>query len=213
MWRTSVGDRILTGAEAEVFRHGLASLMYDIEEAEELEMPLLTGVSLFDRLQYSQKLTMLEIVGGALLRESIACPMHTAVAEATIAAIFHHLETELDVEIDEHRYDLRRVIVAACKECGMTDELPGLRSTGRNRWRSAIESLTDQVLWDCDWQDDSATMEAAPDVAEDVKDIAGITDDYYTALAPDPMPEQLSRIRASLIELVEPALGEDEDDR
>lgn len=201
MWRTPTGDRILTGAEAELFRVGLASLLFYLDEGEDIEMPLNVGVSLFDGLTYPQKLAMLEFVGGALLRESIACPKHTAVGEATIAAVFYHIESELEVEIDEGHDDIRRLIVAACKHAGATEQPPRLQSISKNEWRFAIEFLTDQILWDCDWGHELGSMDAAPEVAQGIKDFARIDDDYYTAIAPDPTPEQLRRIRSNLREL------------
>ncbi len=61
MWHTPSGVRILTGAEAELFRAGLAGVLSGLEEGQwgdKLEV----GIKTFDELTYEQKLAMLEHV-------------------------------------------------------------------------------------------------------------------------------------------------------
>ncbi len=67
MWSTSVGDRILRGAESELFRHGLCALWDDIENAGDAPELCETGVAVFDRLQPASKLAMIALVGRALV--------------------------------------------------------------------------------------------------------------------------------------------------
>ena len=49
VWWTSEGERVLQGAEWDLFREGLSSLWDDVEAAEEEDGPGTTGIARFRR--------------------------------------------------------------------------------------------------------------------------------------------------------------------
>jgi len=116
MWRTQYGDRILEGAEAEVFAEALSSLL-DSAVAEELDYYEF-GIECFDNLTFGQRISTLAIIGNGLLRKDVPPVCLTAVLEGAIAAVFEHLKNEIALEIDtpESRSDWRALVVAARKE-------------------------------------------------------------------------------------------------
>ena len=124
MWRAEVGNRVLTGAEAELFREGLCSLVDWTEEWPENAV----GLRVFDQLSQPEKLAILDEVSRALLVKRVPCPIHTAVNEGAIAAIYYQIAGDVQLEIDEGRADLRKLILQACRECDLKDGLPRLRS-------------------------------------------------------------------------------------
>lgn len=194
MWHTEIGNRVLSGAEAELFREGLYSLIDWTEDWP--EQP--TGVRVFDRLSQAEKLAILDEVSRALLVKRIRCPVHTAVNEGTIAAIYHQIGNDVQVEIDEGRTDLRKLVRKACRECGLTEGLPSLRSDEFSEWRNAIDGLLFRILWDADWEGGFVAPDGPPDKANVIREFMGTDADYYTAVPPDPNPAQLAKIRARL---------------
>ena len=58
MWRTSCGDRILSGAEARLFAETLLRLLDEAEVDQFADYPL--GVRCFDDLTYGQKIYILQ---------------------------------------------------------------------------------------------------------------------------------------------------------
>jgi hypothetical protein len=100
MWWTPYGERALKGAEWRLFREGL-DLSWDWVE-DSMDDPDLWpfDVEAFDVLQPSQRLALLAEVGNALKDESHPHPELTAHNEATIAAIFSNITTQVALEID-----------------------------------------------------------------------------------------------------------------
>lgn len=70
------------------------------------------------------------------------------------------------------------------------------------KWGLLIETLEGQVLWDADWMDEDLFLDADPDTAAAMRQDLGITDGYYTAIAPDPPEPEMPAIRARLRALV-----------
>ena len=96
MWWTSEGERVLQGAEWELFREGLSSLWDDVEAAEEEDGPGTTGIALFDELSKAERLALLASVARGLTDEGEPCPELTALSEGTVAAIFAHIRYHWD---------------------------------------------------------------------------------------------------------------------
>lgn len=200
MWWTQEGNRVLRGAEAALFQEGLSSLVYWIGDFDDADgWP--TGVQVFDRLSRPEQLAILEQVGRGLLVKRMPSPPLTAVNEGAIAAIYHNLMSEVEIEIDEGRRDVRRLIRAALKETGLTEEMPTLKSEEMAEWRFAIEGLVERILWDSDWAHEFVKPDDPPEMAQEIRAFGGIDEDYYIAVAPDPNPAQLKRIEKSLLRL------------
>ncbi len=100
MWWTSQGERVLNGAEWDLFREGLSCLWDDIEMSEEEDGPGTTGLSVFDVLAKAERLALLASVARGLTDEDEPCPDLTALTEGTIAAIFAHTLYLIEVEIE-----------------------------------------------------------------------------------------------------------------
>jgi hypothetical protein len=198
MWHTEVGNRVLTGAEAGLFREGLCSLVDCTDEWPEQS----TGVRIFDRLSQAEKLAILDEVSYALLVRRVPCPILTAVNEGAIAAIYYQINIDVEEEIDTGQTRLRKLIRQACQECALEEELPRLKSCESEVWREKIDELMFRVLWDIDWEGGFIEPDDAPDKANALREYFGIHPEYYTAVPPDPNPTQLTKIRARLYRLM-----------
>jgi hypothetical protein len=88
MWWTEYGERVLRGAEWELFRRGLGRLWDWIDDGEDPPSNCDSGVEAFDRLQMNQKLALLALVGVALREEAAPCPDLTVNTESTVAAVY-----------------------------------------------------------------------------------------------------------------------------
>jgi hypothetical protein len=91
MWWTSEGERVLKGAEWDLFRLGLSTLWGDVEMTEDDEDPGTTGVEVFDNLRKVERLPLLAQVARGLHDVCEACPDLTGLSEGTIAAVFAQL--------------------------------------------------------------------------------------------------------------------------
>jgi hypothetical protein len=126
---TSQGERSLKGAEWELFREGLDLSWGWVEESINEPDLFEFGVRAFDELQPSQRVAMLAFVGTALNDETVPHPVLTAHNEATIAAVFNNLLTQVAMEIDaasegeasEGPTAIRKLVLAAYKEAAEQD--------------------------------------------------------------------------------------------
>lgn len=199
MWRTDLGERVLSPPEASLFRAGLGSLISLIDAHHGT---CKADVEVFDRLSLSEKLGILDVVARGLLDPNTPCPQLSAVSEGAIGAVFYQIKREVDAEIRHHRSVFRPLIRSACKEMGMNDDLPRVTSTDWETWDICIEALMDLILFDRDWEEEFIPPDAPPALAKLVKESMSIDDDYYSAAAPDPSSRQLERIRQHLRELI-----------
>src|SRR3954447_14828030 len=102
MWWTPLGERVLRGAEWELFRDGLAMVRDLVEEAKSSDEPEIgsVGVEAFDQLQPNQKLALLARVGKALKDQGEPMPELTAHTEAAVAAVYAHILSMIVMEIE-----------------------------------------------------------------------------------------------------------------
>ncbi|HKB40783.1 MAG TPA: hypothetical protein VKD72_30435, partial [Gemmataceae bacterium] len=100
MWRTSLGDRVLRGAEWELFRTSLSCVWDLVEESFGVGDLFESGIDAFDDLQPGQKLALLALVGKALRDEAAPTPPLTAHNEAAIAAVFENVRQSIELEAD-----------------------------------------------------------------------------------------------------------------
>jgi hypothetical protein len=214
MWRTSAGERVLRGAEWELFREGLSCLWDDVEVAEEEDGPGTTGVGVFDDLPKSERLALLATVAKGLTDEDEPCPDLTALTEGAIAAIFAHIRSHIEVEIELREETmasgrprrvrsrtLRQMVLAAADQVGI-DRRPLRAESGRDaleEWSDLIDDLGDRILWDDrDYLAGDAFLDLDPAVGDALKEQLGIEDDYYSAAPVEPTPAGLEEIRACL---------------
>jgi hypothetical protein len=244
MWWTPQGERALKGAEWELFREGLDMSWDWVEESMDDPDLFTFDVEAFDRLQPVQRLALLELVGTALRDESSPHPALTAHNEASVAAIFSNITTQVAMEIDlapedgtfEERTSTRRLVLAAYhevaaqeaasrqKEADETEDSrspvsppttgeeeesdtevwspPAADSVDMEEWTFVIDHMANQILWeDGDFEMGDDFMDADPVESRLRKEMMGIADDYYTAIAPDPTDKDLEAIREQLRKL------------
>jgi hypothetical protein len=185
MWHTQAGDRILKGAEAQVFAASLVDLISDINlspefDDYELEIPI------FDNLTYNQKITILLVIAKGLFKEDVPMLNLTALNEAAIAAVFEHLKFSLQVEIDNEddiKY-WRTLVRNALVELDY-ENIPDANEADPDEWDFAIDFLFELILWDTDYLMDNL-MDDSPEVANTIKKEFGIYNEYFTDIVEDP---------------------------
>lgn len=227
MWQTSMGDRTLVGAEADLVR-GIVGFVQDmINVGVEIDDPHVTEVPLFNALQPTQQLAMLHDVSRGLLLEDVPMPELTAIREATVHVLFRELVGLVECEIDLSRlenepdYGLRSLVLAVFQELHRSDDpeianqwgkeelstLPPVDCPEINEWNDLAESLADRILWDRDIEMEKILVDQSPEKAKSMKSHLGISSDYFSSVAPDPDQEEFKKIQQELRELtgVEPA--------
>ncbi len=223
MWATQLGDRALRGAEWHLFREGLSYLGDSVEEL--IEDPDLdpcvceTDVDVFDRLEPPQKLAMLAAVGTALRKEDAPCPKLTSLSEGTFAAVFGAIRRWIEAEIYVQPEDsppeggktIRDHVVAAARETGLELKIPDTTCSDIETWDEILDGLMDRVLWgDRDFELEGLFLDKGPEVASGLRSELGISREYFTAVAPDPGPEEIAAVRECLRSLCSDR-DEDED--
>lgn len=227
MWQTSMGDRTLIGAEADLVRTIVGFVQDMINVGVEIDDPHVTQVPLFNALQPTQQLAMLHEVTRALLLENAPIPELTAIREATVYVLFRELVGLIECEIDLSRleeepdYGLRSLVLSVFQDLNQSDNLeianewtdeelrtlPPVDCPEINEWNDLAESLADQILWDRDFEMEAILIDQSPEKAKLLKSHLGITSDYFNLIAPDPGQEEFQKIQQELRELtgVEPS--------
>ncbi|MFG0264245.1 MAG: hypothetical protein ACF8AM_03725 [Rhodopirellula sp. JB055] len=224
MWHTSQGDRTLEGAEAELMQRLIESLLEDLllqfdeEWQPDADWSCDTGVELFDNLHSEQQIALLHDVAHHLLEPTPEGMTLSAIAEATVAALFaelhHHVEMELDLSLDVNNVHWRQLIRDAAIECLVRDDLlgidspsddviqadeelstefriPDLHSLDSFAWSDLIESLADQILWDRDFEMASLFLDEDPRRSATRREVMGIDANYFVQIPPDPRPSEM----------------------
>jgi hypothetical protein len=223
MWRTPLGERVLRGAEWNLFREGLSTLWGFVEDSSHDPDLGFTEVGVFDRLEPAQKLGMLALVGTALHDKDVPCPGLTALSEGTFAAVYRVIRLLIELETDGESVSLqpdegpsaRKLVLLAARKTCLSGELPDIRSNDMDMWDDVLDCLMDRVLWeDRDFEEEELFLDAGPEIARFLKEQLGIDDEYFIGVAPDPDPAQLDSIRESLRRLCNrPHRGQEEHHR
>jgi hypothetical protein len=184
MYHTPNGNRVMLGAERELFETSLG-MMTDLLCDSDVEF----GLAAFDELQRGQKLFALYVAGRALLRPDEPVPKLTAFLEAAVATIYRFALEQVEQEIEEGEShsvpnSWRTLAFQAASEQGTMQVVPTAICTDRSEWQLVFESLESAVLWDHDFEI-QVGMDIAPEEAMHLKEQRGIDDDYYTAVALD----------------------------
>jgi hypothetical protein len=212
MWWTPEGERVLRGAEWELFREGLSRVWEFVEDEISGDDLSSWGVAVLDDLLPNQKLALLALVGEALRQKNVPCPQLTAPIEAIIAVIFDNIRASMEMEIalegdraeKEAQFFWRRLILHTCSEVDEPwgeDPLPDETCDDVEEWGILIDCFAERILWDYDFAMARDFLDAYPDVARSKKEGMGIPQDYFSHVAPDPTEEQLVGIRRKLREI------------
>jgi hypothetical protein len=208
MWRTSNGERVLQGAERDLFCAGIAVVWDLVEDSDEDGDLSECGLEAFDCLQQSQKLALLALVGEALSNDAVQAPALTAHTEATVASVFQHIRESTAMEVETASAAnatvgstfWRRLILAACQqvEADEPDSLPSMTSEEFDEWDLLLECLAGRILWDSDYEMGDVFLDADPAKTHADMRMLGIADDYYRAVAPDATDQDLPKVRDTL---------------
>lgn len=212
MWHTPDGTRILKNIERELARRGVETAYGLIELGVDAEEPWAFGVAQFDTLTSEQQMALLADVARALFYKSVRPPVHTAVNEACVYAIYRALAMLIDFEIDGQTHydrstrDLICDLIAAEQAEGdhEFDDEPPLTPDcmDSERWQFEVECLADKVLWDRDWELDEQMVDCSPERSRMLKTHLGIDDDYFITIARE--PSDLTKVRRNLDRLIRP---------
>lgn len=200
MWWTAYGERTLEGAEAILFAETLLDLVEEIRLSQFDDYH--TGVKVFDGLTFGQKISVLSIIGNGLLRADVPCVELTEVVECAIAAVFEHLNNLIAAEIDrsELGFDWREKVIAARKAIGAEDILAAT-CDDLEEWIIEVESLAEGILWDADYDDGDIYLDHSPEDSKWLRNIVGISDNYYSAVVDDLSQADIGRKLEKLREL------------
>lgn len=222
MWNTSRGERILTGAEANLFKAGVLALVQCIKEEGELEENGYS-IAVFDQLTWSQRLAVLELVTTHLLSDSGHSPHLSAVNESAIAMVYEYIALQVDLEIPFEQSTgsstWRTLVLYAARECFWNPEhdpdpadesldvacLPtDANSRQSDLWATMVRLLADRILWDRDFELIETFVDEPPEKAAMMRQIMGIGDDYFSTAAEDlnspaEVRDSLRRLSAILV--------------
>jgi hypothetical protein len=193
---TPEGKRTLKGKESVLFREALAAIVDLVRDDDDGLWQF--AAPPFDNLQPNQKLAILAQAGAALLRENQPMPRLTAVLEAAVGAVYEAIRLLVEMEIEQpaewrESPSWRELVLAACRERGIKGLLDA-QSDDLDEWEVLVSCLADNVLWDEDWKESEALLDADPKAGQAVKKLLGIDDDYYIALPPDPTDTEMAAI-------------------
>lgn len=209
-YETTSGERVLRGAERDLIGGAAWILTDDIRTLSSSGYSLQLGIGLFDRLTWQQQIVLIDRVLSYMLDESIPAPPRTAMLDATIAAIYAQLLARLECEIDMERYPvemqheeeihpLRQEVLNALLEHDPDQDWPDVGCCEQDSWELAVESLQELVLADQDWAMDDLTMDLSPERGQELKQVMGISDDYYIDVPPEATDQQAKDSWANII--------------
>ncbi|MCA9197904.1 MAG: hypothetical protein KDA87_10215 [Planctomycetales bacterium] len=175
--------------------------------AEEHDFP----VQVFNDLtQQAKWAVMLEVARG-LLSEEFEPVELTAINEGAVACLFNVAAELAQLEVDGNRlfpdepeeYEVRYTILEAVSELleadgAELDQLPDIACDDHSEWQLMVECLADAVLWDDDFELGDVLVDEDPDDAHARKEMFGIDQNYFTAIAPDPSDQEVKKIIAEL---------------
>jgi hypothetical protein len=194
MWRTPLGERVLRGAEWNLFREGLSTLWDFVEDSSHDPDICFTEVGVFDRLKPAQKLGMLALVGTALHDTDVPCPELLALSEGTFAAVYRIIRLLIETETDEDGVGLqsdegpsvRELVILAARKARLSAELSEITSNDMDMWDDILDCLMDRVLWeDRDFEEEELFLDSGPEITRFLKEQLGIADEYFIGVAPN----------------------------
>lgn len=227
MWHTSRGDRTLLGAESALVRRAIDNmvdglLMHADIDLDDAAIGLETGITVYDACSLSQRIGLLHEVAKYLLTETDSAVVLSAPLEATVAAIFVDVRDQVAIEIEflpqllesDDQPTWRRMVLDAYRSTlapediehpvwvEILDQLPDEDSRNIKQWESLIDSLADAILWDRDFELADQFLDEEPAQSRERRSLLGISDDYFTGIAPDPRTNELQRVASQTRKIV-----------
>jgi len=185
------------------------------------------GIVAYDSLTISQRIALLHDVATYLLTDTDKVLALSAELEAAVAAIFVEIRDQVAIEINFPSIDDNqigptwRTLVRAAYVSAFADaigdhyqssdsgelppssqNLPSPQSRDIGQWEFLIESLSDAILWDRDFEMADSFLDDDPDVSQHRQRLLGIDDEYFTSIAHDPRPDEVYRLVSRTREIV-----------
>jgi hypothetical protein len=216
MWHTSRGDRTLRGEEALIVQGAIdimidALLVHIDDEYGDAAAECESGIAVFDAFSASQRIGLLHDVATYLLTNTETTLPLSAPLEATVAAVFVEVRDQVAIEvefysgrlIEEVRPTWRQAVLAAYRavvlfpndEDGVAEfigeDLPGESCEEIHDWEYLVDGLADAILWDRDFEMADGFLDVDPGISNHRRRLLGISEDYFTSIAPDPRPDDV----------------------
>ena len=214
MWHSSTGDRTLQGCEAiqvaAAIETMIDALFVHIDEdshEQEASIPECeSGIAVYDRLSACQRIGLLHELATYLLTSSEPPLGFSAMTDAGVAALFVEIRDQIAIEIGlsdtlppEDHFRWREMVCDAldesnqkCIAVGVEDLVapPPRDCQEIDEWETVVDVLANDILWDRDFEMADEFMDEDPTVSDHRRKLMGIERDYFTHVAPDPMPDQ-----------------------
>lgn len=217
MYDTSLGIRVLYDAEAQLFASAawtLTDQLRNLIPAGDAPAPeLLLGNPVLDSLTAPQVIVLIDRVSSYLLDPYTAAPTRTSVLDATIAAVFQQISTDVQAEIDvqslsaeaeEGDTSLRTKVAAASLQTSESPssamDTPHPECAVMETWQLVIERLCDRILPDSDWQLESVMLDLDPRKSAELKGAMGIQDDYFIDVVAEASVDDAALAWCNLVE-------------
>jgi len=195
MWHTATGDRVLKGAEAQIFATSAYIMVRREREGDGTDR---YGIPVFDALTSSQKIAMLHQVTRALLRPEVPMPELTAILEGTIAAVLQNVYLLLEFVVSAYPDStiFRSFVAKSCRRIVKHREpedrkVPDDFCEDQEAWEFCMELMHDAILWDFDYLDEDLLVDLPPEQGEFAKEGMRIAPEYFQAIAHDPSEQQV----------------------
>jgi hypothetical protein len=225
--RTLAGqEALLVSAAIEIM---VAALLDHIDEdLEDIAPDCETGIAIYDNCTPAQRIGLLHDTARYLLTDTAEVLPLSALTDATVAAIFVEIRDQIAIEIGfaadgsrRPRQTWRHRVLAAHQSLfgdeGVGDEGVGDEGVGDEygspvefgpdsedlpEWEVLVTELADTILWDRDFEMADGFLDADPGVSHQRRRLLGIDDGYFTAVAPDPRPEEAIRLASRTRDIV-----------
>ncbi len=219
MYDTTLGTRVLHGAEARLFAHSVWTLTNDlrnfVSDSGGRSVNHLIGIPVLDALTAGQVIVLIDRVSACLLDSAVAAPERTAVLDAAIAAVFQQIaldvESEIEMQSDSNQAEdndtmiRTRVAQASAQTSGPQGSVldtPDPECTVMDTWQFVIDQLCDRVLPDADWQLEPVAMDVEPRHGSAAKRKLGIDEDYFIDVVADVSVEDAAAAWCDLMERI-----------
>lgn len=163
----------------------------------------------------TQVIVLIDRVSSYLLDPHTAAPTRTALLDATIAAVFQQIATEVQAEIDlqslsaeaeEGDTSLRTKVAAASPQTAESPsaamDAPDPECAVMEAWQLVIEGLCNRILPDTDWQLESTMLDLDPRKAAELKGVMGIQDDYFIDIVDEASIDDAAIAWCNLVERI-----------
>jgi len=199
MWHTPDGDKIIDGAYKRLLQKSIAFMCEDIltdadiNDDDEYEKPMISGVHVFDKMNGKQALHYLAYVADMLFENESDAELNY-LTEATVAAVHNYIANSIAVEIEMGEGDSWRKLTLDAIDW-FDEDVPSPLGTDTwddaDRWATLVDMLSENILWDADWELVDKVLDIHPDNRQEFYDKMGVEDDYFMAIPPEPSKEEV----------------------